>query len=179
MVPMFSIVGHSNTGKTTYIRKLVKELRLRGYKVAVIKHDPLDHGDVDKAGSDTSYFFEEGSSTVVLSSPLRLSIFRRVDRDTLPEKIIPLCGDVDCAILEGYKRWDYPKIEIWSSAKGKLDINPEQLHAIVYNQEEDRDALLNIVPETLPVFFKDDLEGMVNLLENSILKNKSGGSNGS
>ncbi len=170
MVPIFSIVGHSKTGKTTYIRKLVKELRLRGYKIAVIKHDPLDHGDVDKTGSDTSYFFEEGSNAVVLSSPLRLSIFRRVDKDTLPEKIIPLCGDIDCVILEGYKRWPYPKIEIWSKMKGKLEINPQQLLAIVFDQEEDREALLDIVPQALPIFLREDMEGMINLLESSILK---------
>jgi molybdopterin-guanine dinucleotide biosynthesis protein B len=178
LIPIISIVGHSKTGKTTYIRKLVKELRLRGYKVAVIKHDPLDHGDVDRAGSDTAYFFEEGSSAVVLSSPSRLSIFRRVEKDTPPEEIAPLCGDVDCVILEGYKRWDYPKIEIWSSIKGKLDINPEQMLAIIINQEEDRDDLMNNVPKAIPVFFKDDMEGMIGLLENSILK-KVGGSNGS
>ncbi|MGI6328814.1 MAG: molybdopterin-guanine dinucleotide biosynthesis protein B [Dethiobacteria bacterium] len=170
MIPIFSIVGHSKTGKTTYIRKLIKELRLKGYKVAVIKHDPLDHGDVDRAGSDTSYFFEEGSSAVVLSSPSRLSIFRRMDKDTPPEKIVPLCGDIDCAILEGYKRWDYPKIEIWSRIKGKLEINPKQLLAIVFDQEEDREALMDIVPKALPVLLKDDLEGMISLLEDSILR---------
>lgn len=178
MIPIFSIIGHSKTGKTTYIRKIVKELQLKGYKVAVIKHDPLDHGDVDRAGSDTSYFFEEGSSAVVLSSPSRLSLFRRVEKDTPPEEIIPLCGDVDCAILEGYKRWNYPKIEIWSGIKGKLKVNPEQLLALVYNLEEEKGALMKSVPD-VPNFSKDDMKGIIDLLEGSILKGKAGGSNGS
>ena len=60
--------------------------------MAVIKHDPLDHGDVDRAGSDTAYFFEEGSSAVVLRHHLKLSIFRRVEKDTPPEEIAPLAG---------------------------------------------------------------------------------------
>ncbi|MEK7750140.1 MAG: molybdopterin-guanine dinucleotide biosynthesis protein MobB, partial [Planctomycetota bacterium] len=37
-VPVISIVGRSNSGKTTLIVKLVKELKSRGYKVATIKH---------------------------------------------------------------------------------------------------------------------------------------------
>ncbi|HHT47131.1 MAG TPA: molybdopterin-guanine dinucleotide biosynthesis protein B [Firmicutes bacterium] len=177
MIPIFSIIGYSKTGKTTYIRKIVRELQLKGYKVAVIKHDPLDHGDVDKAGSDTSYFFEEGSNAVVLSSPSRLSIFRRVEKDTPPEEIIPLCGEVDCAILEGYKRWNYPKIEIWSSRKGKLKVNPEQLLALVYDRAEEKDTLMRSVPG-VPVFSRDDIRGIIDFLEDSILKDKAGGSNG-
>lgn len=43
MIPVISFVGRSNSGKTTYLIKLISELKKRGYKVAVIKHH---HGDV-------------------------------------------------------------------------------------------------------------------------------------
>jgi len=88
MLPIVAVVGRSKTGKTTLIRRLVKELQLKGYKVGVIKHDPCDHGEVDRKGSDTANFWDEGCQAVVLSSPSRLTVFRRVEKDTTPEEIV-------------------------------------------------------------------------------------------
>ena len=42
MTTIVSIVGKSNSGKTTLIEKLIRELKLRGYRVATVKHTP--HG---------------------------------------------------------------------------------------------------------------------------------------
>lgn len=39
MIPVISIVGKSNVGKTTLLEKLLRELKRRGYKVATVKHD--------------------------------------------------------------------------------------------------------------------------------------------
>jgi molybdopterin-guanine dinucleotide biosynthesis protein B len=39
MIPVISIVGKSDVGKTTLIEKLLRELKRRGYKVATIKYD--------------------------------------------------------------------------------------------------------------------------------------------
>ena len=39
MTPIVSIVGKSDSGKTTLIEKIVPELARRGYRVATIKHD--------------------------------------------------------------------------------------------------------------------------------------------
>ncbi|HJX69935.1 MAG TPA: molybdopterin-guanine dinucleotide biosynthesis protein MobB, partial [Dehalococcoidia bacterium] len=38
MFPVISIIGNSNSGKTTLLEKLVSELRRRGYNLAVLKH---------------------------------------------------------------------------------------------------------------------------------------------
>ena len=49
MIPILSIVGKSDSGKTTLIEKLVPELTRRGYRVATVKHDV--HGfEVDREG---------------------------------------------------------------------------------------------------------------------------------
>ncbi|MFC1893423.1 molybdopterin-guanine dinucleotide biosynthesis protein B [Chloroflexota bacterium] len=40
MPPVVSIVGKAKSGKTTVIKKLVKELKSRGYRVATIKYIP-------------------------------------------------------------------------------------------------------------------------------------------
>ncbi|MGE5257212.1 MAG: molybdopterin-guanine dinucleotide biosynthesis protein B, partial [Hyphomicrobiales bacterium] len=38
MPPIVSIVGRSESGKTTLIEKLIPELRRRGYRIGTIKH---------------------------------------------------------------------------------------------------------------------------------------------
>ncbi|MDP2949810.1 MAG: molybdopterin-guanine dinucleotide biosynthesis protein MobB, partial [Chloroflexota bacterium] len=38
MLPVVSFVGNSGAGKTTILEKVVRELKARGYRVAVIKH---------------------------------------------------------------------------------------------------------------------------------------------
>ena len=46
MIPVISIVGKKKSGKTTLIEKLIKELKIRGYRVATIKHD-VHNFDID------------------------------------------------------------------------------------------------------------------------------------
>ncbi len=52
MTPVLSIVGRSNTGKTTLIEGLIGELQYRGYKVATMKHS-LHGFDIDRKGKDS------------------------------------------------------------------------------------------------------------------------------
>ncbi len=42
MVPIISIVGKSDSGKTTLIERLVPELIARGYRIGTIKHGTHD-----------------------------------------------------------------------------------------------------------------------------------------
>ena len=46
--PIVSIVGRSDSGKTTLLEGLITELKQRGYRVAVIKHS-ADDLDFEKA----------------------------------------------------------------------------------------------------------------------------------
>jgi molybdopterin-guanine dinucleotide biosynthesis protein B len=167
MPPIFAVIGRSKTGKTTLIRGIIKELQSKGYKVGVIKHDPQEHGEIDRKGSDTANFWEEGSHTVVLSSLSRLAVFRRVEKDTAPEEIIPLCGNVDCIILEGYKGWDYPKILIWS--EDELEVEPRQLLAVVYDKKDQREILKRSEKKDTPLICRDDIKSIVDILEKYVL----------
>lgn len=183
MVPMFSVVGYSNSGKTTIIKQLVKHLKEKGYKVAVIKHDPLDHGEVDKRGSDTQIFFEEGGAdTVALSSPSRLTLFSRTSKELSPESIIPLCDEVDCVILEGYKGKNYPKILVLTGAVESDIINKidkESVIALVFSRtgKTDEEKIIKELNKeyTLPQFLDDDVQSIVNFLEKKYFTDIRGG----
>ncbi len=52
MIPIVSFVGKSNSDKTTLLEKVVRELKLRGYRVAVIKHTHHEL-DIDQSGKDS------------------------------------------------------------------------------------------------------------------------------
>ena len=62
MIPIISIVGKSDSGKTTLIEKLVPVLTKRGYRVATVKHDV--HGfEVDREGKDSWRHKQAGAPT--------------------------------------------------------------------------------------------------------------------
>src|SRR5665647_603984 len=67
-LPIVSFIGKKKSGKTTVVLGVIQELRRRGYRVAVIKHDT--HGfEVDVPGTDSFRFREMGAEVVGISSP--------------------------------------------------------------------------------------------------------------
>src|SRR3972149_7687440 len=101
MTPVVSIVGKSNVGKTTLLERLVVEIKRRGYCVATIKHDV--HGfDIDKPGKDSWRHAQAGSDAVVISSPQKLALIKKVDHDSSLDEILQLVGPhFDIILTEG------------------------------------------------------------------------------
>ena len=66
-VPIISIVGNSGAGKTTFLEKLIRQLKRRGYRVATIKHDTHNF-QMDHPGKDTYRLAEAGSDIVMISA---------------------------------------------------------------------------------------------------------------
>jgi len=119
MIPIVSIVGKSDIGKTTLIEKLLPELTGRGYRIATVKHDI--HGfEVDREGKDSWRHKKAGAHTVVLSSPQKVALIRDVEKDLSLEEIREsLVEDVDLILSEGYKKDVQPKIEVFRKGKYK------------------------------------------------------------
>ena len=128
-IPIYSIVAFSGTGKTTLLEKLVSELKIRGLRVAVIKHDAHEF-DIDREGKDSWRFAKAGADVTAVISDSKAAIIenRRVTLETLLSKIT----DVDIIITEGYKSGGWPRIAIHREASGKpLPIPEEDCLAIV------------------------------------------------
>lgn len=119
-----AIIGSSNSGKTTLIEKVVKELRRRGYRVGYVKHDPEGHGVTDEEGSDTDRIFGL-TDRVVLASPDRLTLWSRTNDD--PFGIIKeFFKGFDIVLLEGYKGVDgIPKVAVGSVRAGGVVLRVE------------------------------------------------------
>ncbi len=165
MIPIISIVGKSDSGKTTLIEKLVPELIRRGYRVATIKHDI--HGfEVDREGKDSWRHKQAGAHTVMISSPHKVALIQDVEKDlTLSEIREKFIKDVDLILSEGYKRDVQPKIEIFRKEKHKelLCTKEDHLVAIVSNKK---------FHVGVPCFQLDDMKGLAKFIEKEFLKAK-------
>lgn len=107
-----AFVAKSNTGKTTLLEKVIRELRKRGYRIGAIKHDAHSF-DIDHPGKDSHRLAAAGADTMLITSPEKLALIRRHDRTPpLEELVETYFGDVDIVLTEGFKRSALPKIEI-------------------------------------------------------------------
>jgi molybdopterin-guanine dinucleotide biosynthesis protein B len=165
VIPIISIVGKSDSGKTTLIEKLVPELTRRGYRVATVKHDV--HGfEVDREGKDSWRHKKAGAHTVIISSPQKIALIRDVEKDsTLDEIRRRWVQDVDLLLSEGYKKDVQPKIEVFRKEKHKklLCTKKDNLIAIV------SDRKFNV---GVPCFHLEDMKGLSNFIEKEFLKSK-------
>lgn len=148
MTPVVSFVGCSNSGKTTLLLKVVEELKRRGYRLAVIKHD--SHGfDIDKPGKDSWRMTQAGSDVVVISSAEKMAVVKVHKEDMPLDQLVDMVGSwVDVVITEGYKGEDKPKIEVYrAGVSEKILCREKELLAMVTDKKTD----MNI-----PQFAPDD-----------------------
>jgi molybdopterin-guanine dinucleotide biosynthesis protein B len=159
--PVLCIVGQSGGGKTTFIEKLIPELKKRGYRIAVIKHHPHDF-NMDVEGKDSWRYMQAGSDAAMVSAPHKAALIKNVDHDLSPDELRTLVGDgFDLIIIEGFKKSGEPKIEVHRKALGKgLVCAPDDLIAIATDEKLD-----------IPVTQYDltDIIGVADLIEQKLL----------
>jgi molybdopterin-guanine dinucleotide biosynthesis protein B len=120
-IPLICLVGRSDSGKTTFIEKLVPQLMALGLAVGTVKHDV--HGfDIDHPGKDSWRHKKSGASVTIISSPNKLAMVKDTDHDSTLDELIPYFDGLDIILTEGYKREDRPKIEIY-----RPEAHPEPL----------------------------------------------------
>ncbi len=161
--PLISIVGKSNSGKTTLVEKLIPELIKRGYRVATIKHNK--HGfDIDHEGKDSWRHKQAGACTTVIACPTRVALIEDIDHDySLDEIKDKYIQNVDVILAEGYKGNPFPKIEVCRAA-----LKRELLCG-------KGDNLLALAADTkldvgVPCFDMNDIKSIADLIENKFLK---------
>ena len=164
MIPVISIVGKSNGGKTTYLEKLIAEMKRRGFKVATIKHDV--HGfDIDRPGKDTWRHAQAGADIVCISSPQKMAMIKKVEQELLLDEVAEYIDGVDIIFTEGYKRESKQRIEVFRQAVADSPLcTKEELLAIASDVK---------VYDDVPHFSVDDATDMADFLATHIInKNK-------
>ena len=104
-----SIVGKKNTGKTSLTVKVIEELTKRGYNVASIKHS--HHSiEMDKENTDTWKHKQAGAN---LDVGVGSTTFFNAKKEHDLNRILFMLkhfDEYDFVIIEGYKKYNYPKI---------------------------------------------------------------------
>jgi len=161
-IPVVSIVGESDTGKTTLIEKIIPELTRRGFRVATVKHDV--HGfDIDHEGKDSWRHKQAGSCLTVLSSPWQVAVVEDVEKDhDIVELRDMYIRNVDIILTEGFKRNSHPKIEVFRADRNGdiISRGDENLLAVAGDKPPQVDV---------PCFDGNDVIGIVNLIETEFL----------
>ncbi|GAM11444.1 molybdopterin adenylyltransferase [Geobacter sp. OR-1] len=112
-----SFVAKSGTGKTTLLEKVISELKGKGVRVGVIKHD-AHRFDIDHPGKDSYRLTAAGADTMLISSPEKLALVKRHQASPpIRELIATYFRDVDIVLTEGFKQSDLPKIEVHRSER--------------------------------------------------------------
>ncbi|QEM69549.1 molybdopterin-guanine dinucleotide biosynthesis protein B [Geobacter sp. FeAm09] len=107
-----SFVAKSGTGKTTLLEKVIAELKSRGYRIGVIKHDAHQF-DIDHPGKDSHRLTQAGADTMLITSPEKLAMIKKHEASPpIEELIAAYFGDVDLVLTEGFKKSSLPKIEV-------------------------------------------------------------------
>jgi len=109
-----AFTGPSNSGKTTIIEKISKQLS-KNYKIAIIKHDPKDKAEFDKEGKDSYKFFNSGADVAVVS-PTRTTVFKHQSSNL--NELVEYFKDFDLLLVEGLKTWELPRIGVF---RGKIE----------------------------------------------------------
>jgi molybdopterin-guanine dinucleotide biosynthesis protein MobB len=133
-IPVYSVVAYSNTGKTTLLEKLIPELRRRGYRAAVIKHDAHEF-EIDREGKDSWRLTKAGAEVTVVASRTKAAIME--NRFVPVEELIARIKDVDIILTEGYKHGPWPKIALCRSENDKpFPLPPEECLAVLSDLPE-------------------------------------------
>lgn len=136
-VPIVSVVGKGDSGKTTFLEKLIRELSDRGVRVATVKHHIHDY-DIDVPGKDSYRHARAGAVATMVSSPEKFALIHEVAEEMPLDTIARIAADTgsDLLVTEGYKREGRNRIEI-SRRERSTDLicTPDEMTALVTDNE--------------------------------------------
>ena len=116
---MFGVVGWKNNGKTTLVERLVAHLTALGYRVSTVKHAHHEV-ELDQPGKDTWRHREAGAEEVVLATARRWAVLHELRGAPEPtlDALLARMTPVDLVIVEGFKRFPHPKLEVHRRERG-------------------------------------------------------------
>ena len=150
---IFGLAGWSGSGKTTLIVRLLPEFVARGVSVSTIKH--VHHSfEIDTPGKDSYEHRGAGATEVMITGGMRWALMHenREAGEPAIEDLAQHMTAVDLLMVEGFKSYDHPKLEVHRPAVGKPLICAEDDHIVAVASDETLDGLdlpqldLNNVP---------------------------------
>ena len=117
---IFGLAGWSGSGKTTLVVDMVPEIISRGFTVSTMKHTH-HRFDMDKPGKDSFNHRHAGASEVMVTSSTRWALMHELRDKPEPgiDELISHMSPVDLILIEGFKSYPHPKIEVYRPSIGK------------------------------------------------------------
>lgn len=155
---VISVIGITQSGKTTTIENIIKELRKRGYTVGTVKEIHFESFAMDVEGSNTDRHKKAGAELVTARGKYETNI---LFQEKLSINKILSFYDQDYVILEGVTDTPVPKILTAHDIGGIEDRLDETVFAI-----SGRISTNISEYKGLPVINSmKDIEGLVDLIE--------------
>lgn len=104
---IYCICGWKNSGKTTLMESLIRDLTQKGYRVAAVKHDGHDF-EPDVPGTDSWRHRMTGAYGTAVFSDHRFLVTKEQENVTEQELFLHF-PEADIILVEGLKYSSYPK----------------------------------------------------------------------
>ena len=156
---VIGLAGWSGSGKTVLLTKLIPLLTGRGLNVATIKH--AHHSfEVDHPGKDSHEHRKAGASEVIVSSARRWVQIHEIagaPEATLSE-LLGRVSPCDLVLVEGFKRENHPKLEVFREIVGKAPLHPHDKHIVAVASDKEFPAA------EVPVVSLDDIARIADIV---------------
>lgn len=158
---VFGITGRSGSGKTTLIVALLPWLQERGLRVSAIKQANPKF-DIDTPGKDSYRHREAGAREVMVVSSRRWALMheRAADEPELPamEALLARMTPVDLVLVEGFRDWPHPRLEVFRPALGKAPFYPDDPRVVAVASDA------HLSDASVPVIHLDDVAAIGRLI---------------
>jgi molybdopterin-guanine dinucleotide biosynthesis protein B len=158
---VFGVTGWKNSGKTTLVEALVRELTRRGWRIATVKHAHHDF-DIDKEGTDSFRHRKAGAMEVAIVSGRRWALMHELGDEEEPalEEVLSRLSPADLVLVEGYKRGSHRKIEA-----RRLDAKDQSPLTAIDGNIAAIAADHPVTGESVPVFGLGDIGAIADFIE--------------
>ena len=152
-IPVYALAAWSGSGKTTFLEKLLPELKARDLRVAVVKHDGHDF-ELDREGKDSWRLTRAGADVTAIVSATHAAVME--NRPVPLAEVVAGIRNVDLILVEGAKNGPWPKLLFYRAAAGKPPAaDPAACAAVVTDAPLETGA---------PLFALEDAAGLADWL---------------
>ncbi len=118
-VPQIAFVGRHNSGKTTFLLRVLPLLAAGGLRVGYLKHASAGF-EMDHPAKDSYRVRRSGALQTIVAGDRHVAVIDDAEAPTFGSVIERYVrSDLDLLLIEGYKREPVPKIEIARAALGR------------------------------------------------------------
>lgn len=155
---VFGFAGWSGSGKTTLVKSVIPALIARGFKVSTIKHTHHNF-DIDRPGKDSFEHRAAGAQEVVITGAARWALLHENRGEAEPsiQDMLARIAPVDIVLIEGFKSYPHPKLEVYRPEVGKPLLSPDDDSIIAVAST----ASLDVTVPQLPL---DDIDAVVDFI---------------